>query len=135
MKTCKTRSMNLSYSCWKSSPPTLPPVSVSYCTCADDEFRVLEQPFKIPFVAAIVVVANTQKPEVTQEILARAGGLAQKYLDAGAWMEFKLVLRFLGLLQGLFEGEGIFPILEDLFSRAVDLQTASSEDVRVSSSS
>lgn len=40
------------------------------------------------------------------------------------------MIRFLGLLQGLFEGDGIFPILEDLFSRAVDLQTASSDDVR-----
>lgn len=30
----------------------------------------------------------------------------------------------------MLEGEGVFPVLEELFSRAADLQTASSEDVR-----
>lgn len=91
---------------------------------------MLEQPCTIPFCAAIVLIANTQKPEVTQDILGRAGKMAQTYIEAGSWREFKLMIRFLGLLQGLFEGEGIFPLLEDLFSRAVDLQTASSDDVR-----
>lgn len=28
-------------------------------------------------------------------------------------------------------GDGVFPILEELFSRAVDLQTASAEDVSI----
>ena len=96
---------------------------------------VLEQPCKIPFAAAIVIVANAQKPEVTQEILSRAGTAAQKHLDGGSWREFKLMIRFLGLLQGLFEGEGVFPMLDELFLRAVDLQTASSEDVRVTNMS
>ena len=64
------------------------------------------------------------------EILKRAGDTLQRYLDNGSWREVKLVLRFLGCLQGLFEGDGVFPVLEELFSRAVDLQTASSEDVR-----
>ena len=89
----------------------------------------MEQPFKIPFIAAIVLVTNTHKSEVTQAVLARTAAVAQEHIGAGAWREFKLVLRFLGLLQGLFDGEGIFPLLDDLFSRAVDLQTASSEDV------
>ncbi|KAI9762309.1 MAG: Mitochondrial Translation Optimization [Chaenotheca gracillima] len=89
---------------------------------------IVEQPFKIPFIAATVLVANTKKVEVTQEILSRVGKKFQEYLEAGEWREVKLVLRFLGCLQGLFEGEGVFPILEDLFSRAVDLQTASSDD-------
>jgi hypothetical protein len=53
----------------------------------------------------------------------------QKRLETGSWREVKLYLRFLGCLQGLFENEGVFVILEDLFSRAVDLQTQSSEDV------
>lgn len=74
-------------------------------------------------------MANTQKPEITREILNRAAAAAQKHIEAGSWREFKLVIRFLGLLQGLFEGDGIIPVLDDLFSRAVDLQTASSEDV------
>ena len=91
----------------------------------------MEQPFKIPFVAAIVLVINPQKPEVAQEMLARAGKAIQGYLDTGAWREVKLVLRFFGCLQGLLEHDGVFPLLEELFSRAVDLQTASSEDVSV----
>ena len=91
--------------------------------------RITEQPFKIPFVAAIVIVVNLQKPEITQEILARAGSAIQGHLEAGAWREVKLTLRLLGSLQGILEGDGVFPILEDFFSRAVDLQTASSEDV------
>ena len=82
-------------------------------------------------MAAVVVIVNFLKPEAAQEILARAGLALQKHLVAGAWREVKLVLRFLGCLQGLLEGDGIFNILDELFSRAVDLQTASSEDVSV----
>ena len=89
----------------------------------------MEQPFKIPFAAAIVLLANPQKHELTQEIIKRAGDAMQSYLENGSWREVKLVLRFLGCLQGLFEGDGVFTVLEELFSRAVDLQTASSEDV------
>ena len=66
---------------------------------------------------------------MTEAILARAGKAIHEYLQTGAWREVKLVLRFLACLQGLLEGEGVFPVLEDLFLRAVDLQTASSEDV------
>ncbi|KAI9718955.1 MAG: hypothetical protein M1812_003840 [Candelaria pacifica] len=89
---------------------------------------IVEQPFKIPFAAAIILVTNPQRPEITQEILLRVGSAAQTHLESGSWRDFKLYLRFLGCLQGLFEGDGVFPCLEDLFSRAVDLQTASSED-------
>lgn len=96
---------------------------------AKDGSRTVEQPLKIPFIAAIVLLANIQKPEFTGEILKGVGTSLQKYLDMGAWREVKLYLRLLGCLQGLFEGDGIFTILEDLFSRAVDLQTESSEDV------
>ena len=32
-------------------------------------------------------------------------------------------------MQDILEGDGVFPILDELFSRAADLQTASSEDV------
>ena len=92
---------------------------------------VVEQPFKIPFVAAIVITINTLKLEITQEILARAAKAIQEYLEAGYWREVKLVLRFLACLQGLLGGDGVFPLLEELFSRAVDLQTSSSEDVSI----
>lgn len=90
---------------------------------------MVEQPFKIPFAAAIIIVVNPQNSKPTQEIIARAAAALQKYLYNGAWREVKLLLRFLGCLQGVLEGDGVFPILEELFSRAVDLQTASSEDV------
>ena len=92
--------------------------------------RTVEQPLKIPFIAAIVLVANAHKPELTADVLKKIGEATQKHLDESSWREVKLFLRFLGCLQGLFEGDGVFGILEDLFSRAVDLQTQSSEDVR-----
>lgn len=92
---------------------------------------VVEQPLKIPFVAAIVLAANPQKYDLTQDVIKRAEDAMQRYLENGSWREVKLVLRFLGCLQGLFEGDGVFTVLEELFSRAVDLQTASSEDVRI----
>ena len=66
---------------------------------------------------------------MAQEILARSAANIQEYLKAGAWREVKLVLRFLGCMQDILEGDGVFPILDELFSRAADLQTASSEDV------
>ena len=92
--------------------------------------RITEQPLKIPYIAAIVVVINRKKPEVTGEILAKVGSNLQNFLKAGEWRGVKLLLRFLGCVQGLLEGDGVFPILGELFDRAVDLQTASSEDVR-----
>lgn len=84
---------------------------------------------KIPFVAATTLVAYNLKAELGAEVLKKAGEILQKHIDSGSWREVKLVLRFLGGLQPLFEGDGIFPLLEELFARAVDLQTASSEDV------
>lgn len=84
---------------------------------------------KIPFVAATALVAYNIKPEVGSEVLNKASEALQKYIDSGSWREVKLLLRFLGGLQTIFEGDGIFPLLEELFARAVDLQTASSEDV------
>ncbi|KAL9127739.1 MAG: hypothetical protein Q9217_003448 [Psora testacea] len=89
---------------------------------------VVEQPLKIPFVAGVVLAINTQMPQLAQEVLERIVARLQEYLDQGAWREVKLVLRFLGCLQGILEGDGVFPMFEELFSRAVDLQTASSED-------
>ncbi|WEW61882.1 Nuclear cap-binding protein subunit 1 [Emydomyces testavorans] len=89
---------------------------------------IVEQPFKIPFVAAVVLLVNVEKPELASLVFNKAGEMAQSYIAAGQWREVKLVLRFFACLQGIFEGDGVFPILEELFSRAVDLQTASSED-------
>ena len=92
-------------------------------------YSVLEQPFKIPFAAAVVLAANTKKPELTAEILKKVQENLDDFIGKGLWREVKLVLRFLACLQGALEENGLFPVLEDIFSRAVDLQTASSEDV------
>lgn len=94
-----------------------------------DHHRVVEQPLKIPFVAGAVLYANGENSTVTQEILGRAGPMCQEALDAGDWRSFKLLLRFLACLAPLFKEDGIVPILDELFNRAVDLQTASPEDV------
>ena len=72
---------------------------------------------------------NPQKSELVAETLQKASGTIRQNLELGSWREVKLVLRFLACLQGVLEGDGLFPVLDDLFSRAVDLQTASSEDV------
>ncbi|KAL9613730.1 MAG: hypothetical protein Q9167_001744 [Letrouitia subvulpina] len=90
---------------------------------------VVEQPLKIPFVAAVVLTSNSKKPELVAIILEKAVTTLNEELRIGAWREVKLVLRFLGCMQGLLDGDGVFPVLEELFLRAVDLQTASSEDV------
>ncbi len=98
---------------------------------AKNPSRVIEQPLKIPFIAAVVVVINHKKPEVTEEILRRVGPKLQDSLRIGEWRTVKLLLRFLACMQRLLQGDGVFPILGELFDRAVDLQTASSEDVGV----
>lgn len=88
-----------------------------------------EQPLKIPFIAGLVLALNQQKADIAQNILRRAASELQKYLRAGAWREVKLMLRFVACMHQLLEGNGLFRIFEELFARAVDLQTASSEDV------
>lgn len=98
----------------------------AFCTVALK--LVLEQPFKLPFVTAVVLFAHTEKPEVAKEVIERAGAQLQENLDKGNWRNVKLSLRFLACLSRLFEQDGIFAILDELFGRAVDLQTASAED-------
>lgn len=92
---------------------------------------VLEQPFKIPFVAAIVVVLNgmNRGEEAVATILAKAAEETERRVARGEWREVKLLLKFLGSLQGLLVDDGVWSVLAELFERAVDLQTASSEDV------
>ena len=92
--------------------------------------RALEQPLKIPFVAAIVLHANQQTPDFVGQVLAKVTPRLQSHLNAGELRSVKLLLRLLACMQSLFAGEGVFAVLEELFNRAVDLQTASSEDVR-----
>lgn len=119
---------------------------------------VVEQPLKTPFVAAVVLVLNTlthktavsrhgedggddtkmaegqaEEPVstsgVVDDLLAKAAAAIEEKVKAGEWRTVKLYLKLLACLQSCLEGEGIFPILDALFDRAVELQTASSEDV------
>lgn len=120
---------------------------------------VVEQPLKTPFVAAVVLLLNTltYKPAPSQQngedtsgdttmvegqseeavptsgvvddLLVKAAAAIEEKVKAGEWRTVKLYLKLLACLQSCLEGEGIFPVLDALFDRAVELQTASSEDV------
>lgn len=89
----------------------------------------VEQPLKTPFVAAVVLIINTIKPEIVDELLARVTQALEETIAKGEWREVKLYLKLSACLQACLEGDGLFPVLEELFNRAADLQTASSDDV------
>ncbi|KAH0445005.1 hypothetical protein CcaCcLH18_00066 [Colletotrichum camelliae] len=88
----------------------------------------LEQPLKTSFVAGVILLVNTLKPEIVDEILAKLSAATQEKIEAGEWRDVKLYLKLLACLQSSLDGEGIFNVLDELFNRAVDLQTASSDD-------
>lgn len=90
---------------------------------------LVEQPLKTPFVAAVVRTLNALKPEMTAGVLEAVAQSLEKSIADGEWRDAKLYLKFFACLQGMLDGEGVFPLLEELFLRAADLQTASSEDV------
>ncbi|KAI1260013.1 MIF4G like-domain-containing protein [Xylariaceae sp. FL1019] len=89
---------------------------------------VVEQPLKTPFVAAVVLVINSLKPDILDALLARIVSATEAKIQEGEWRDVKLYLKFLACLQSCLEGDGLFPVLDELFERAVVLQTASSED-------
>jgi hypothetical protein len=91
---------------------------------------VVEQPFKIPFVAAVAFYGNQIKADITVEAMRRIGERLQEALTTGKWKEFKLLLRFFACLQPVFEEDGIFAFLGQLFDTVVDLQSANENDVR-----
>jgi hypothetical protein len=62
--------------------------------------------------------------------MKRVAERAQQALNAGEWKEFKQFLRFFACLQPLFEDDGIFTLLGQLFDTVVDLQSANENDVR-----
>lgn len=92
---------------------------------------VVEQPFKIPFVAAVVLVVNTLKSELVKEVLGRAVMRVNAAVEGGEWREVKLLMKFLGGLQGIFDGEGVWIPIQDILERAVELQTDNNEEVCV----
>ncbi|EPE02923.1 cap binding protein [Ophiostoma piceae UAMH 11346] len=90
---------------------------------------IREQPLKTPFVAAVLLVLNALKPEIVLEVLQAIATATEHGIAAGLWRDVKLQLRLIACLQTCLAGDGVFPLLDTLFSRAVDLQTASSDDV------
>ncbi|KAK3684836.1 MIF4G like-domain-containing protein [Podospora appendiculata] len=88
----------------------------------------IEQPLKTPFLAAVVLFANQNKPEIVDMLLEKLVANLETKIGEGEWRDVKLYLKLAACLQNCLEGEGVFPVLEELFDRAVDLQTASSED-------
>jgi len=90
---------------------------------------IIEQPFKIPFIAAVAFYGNDVKPDITIEAMKRVGDRAQEALNAGEWKDFKLLLRFFACLQSLYQDDGVFPFLGQLFDTIVDLQSANENDV------
>ena len=61
--------------------------------------------------------------------MKRVGDRLQEALSAGQWREFKLLLRFFACLQALYEEDGVFTLLGQLFDTVVDLQSANENDV------
>jgi nuclear cap-binding protein subunit 1 len=66
--------------------------------------------------------------EAGKTIIGKVGGHIQIALEGGRWREFKLLLRFFACLQDILEGDGVFPVLDQLFDWAADQQAASQED-------
>ncbi len=93
---------------------------------------VVEQPFKIPFVAGVVLVANTlgeSGVKVVDDIIKEAGERVDKAVQEGEWRDVKGLMKFLGGLQGILEGDGVWIVLQDLLTKAVELQTENNEEV------
>lgn len=89
----------------------------------------VEQPFKTPFVAAVVLNVNTLRSEVVGEIVTRVAERVNARIGEGEWREVKLLLKLVAGLQGVLVGEGVWSVLQDVFTKAIDLQTENSEEV------
>jgi nuclear cap-binding protein subunit 1 len=101
----------------------------TFALTALTESSIVEQPLKIPFIAAVVFYGNQAKIEIASEAIKLVGDRLQETFNAGQWKEFKLFMRFFACLQPLFEEDGIFALLGQLFDTVVDLQSANENDV------
>lgn len=75
----------------------------------------------------MVLVANSQNAEAGKLIVEEAGKAVQQCLNEGTFTRVKLLLRFLGCVQGMLEGSGVYPLLNSI----VDKATASLADGEV----
>lgn len=80
--------------------------------------RIVEQPFKIPFLATIILAANAEKPEVGKFAVESFGTSLQNYLELGAFTQVKLMLRLFACMGIMLEGDGIYSVLDSLRERA-----------------
>ena len=90
----------------------------------------MEQPAKIIFLAVAVIAVNKHKPELAAEVLQKMGLLVSRNIKSGRWREVKVGLRLLACLQCIYNDDGVVPVLEELFQRTIDLQTANPEEVQ-----
>ncbi|KAI0999376.1 hypothetical protein K3495_g8819 [Podosphaera aphanis] len=90
---------------------------------------IVEQPFKIPFVASIFLVIDTMKRELVDQVLEKSVQRVNSCIQKGEWREVKLLMKFLGSLQGILDGEGVWIVLQDFLTKAVELQTENNEEV------
>lgn len=88
---------------------------------------VIEQPFKIPFVATIVRVANVANEELGKATIEHFGAELQRYWKGGAFTQFKLVLRFFACLGDMVGADGIYPMLEQLWTKLEAYNTEGNE--------
>ncbi|PSR80770.1 MIF4G like-domain-containing protein [Coniella lustricola] len=92
-------------------------------TPADDDEKMAEGDEKQTKEAVPIPTSG-----LVDDLLTKVTSHIEESVKVGEWRTVKLYLKFLACLQSCLEGEGVFPILDTLFDRAVELQTASSED-------
>lgn len=96
-----------------------------------DPNSIIQQPFKIPFIATVVLLINSTNPEIAQLVVEETVTLAKKHIGDGDLRSFKLELRFLGCLNGMLEDTGILPLVEAIIERARILQESGDEELPI----
>ncbi|KAA8913143.1 MIF4G like-domain-containing protein [Sphaerosporella brunnea] len=86
-----------------------------YLACLHD--LIVEQPFKIPFVATMVRVANAENADAGKAVVDHMAESLQRFLLVGDFQSFKLVLRFFACLGDMMGEENVGPLLEALIEK------------------
>ena len=94
----------------------------------------LEQPLKTPFLAAVLLIINSMQSQILEDVLGLVSSRMEQKITSGDWRDVKCYLKLLACIQSCLDGDGIFPLLEDLFNRAGELQATNSDDVGCHSS-
>lgn len=89
----------------------------------------IEQPCKTLFLAGLLMSVNRSEPTLVKEVVEKVAVVVTRDVRAGKWREVKLGLKLLACCQGVFEGDGVIGLLEELFQRTIDLQSANPEEV------